>query len=748
MNALPFLSATRQDNAFELQVLEGKIPEDLFGHVFINSPVGTVNSGGLPVPPTLPDGKPNPEYGNPVFNGDGYIYRFDLDEPGRITAKGALLKTPCYFADEATKYGTPYYEKGQQFRHLGLSRESFTWGIRNQINTAVNPFKFPGDNHTRLTANFDAGRPWEVDVDTLRLKTPIGKLSDWESQMPAFLNYVFPLNSSTAHPSFDPHTQELFTVNFTKDFDDLMGNSQFHLHIMKNPAVVEELLEDRLHELSAKVGHQPEKNKEHLRDFFRNIEKGIRQKLPLRVRLSQILLSAVEDVYLFFLTMGNLFVGKKFPRNAVYLLRWTGKDTVDKWEVVDGKTGKAIRIEETMHQTNITRDYIVLIDSAVKFAIDILLKNPFPHNENISRMIRDLTAKKILPYTPVYVISRKDLQPGQKTVPARLLQIEIETVHFSCDYDNPGGKITLHGAHNCANCAAEWVRSFDFLPAMAGQKVFPNTVGLITTGEMDIGRIGKFVIDGETAIIEQEELLIEMGFSGNSFEKGQVEGHTWAVGLHTHRGIISADIAVPRIKKIYWQSYGLDARFLTDFIQGLYTEYRNRAIPVEDLMKYYEKGIPFALLKQDTEKMTLEDWYVFGYNQNFRSLQFVPRKGANPDPNAEGWGEDGYIFCTMVNGSPDIHEDAYIREIWIFDAKNLRQGPVCRLAHPDLNFAFTIHSAWTPDCISSPDTPRIDIEQDFNAAIAGIPNKKRKKESYAFMQKHVYPQFKAYANGK
>jgi len=192
----------------------------------------------------------------------------------------------------------------------------------------------------------------------------------------------------------------------------------------------------------------------------------------------------------------------------------------------------------------------------------------------------------------------------------------------------------------------------------------------------------------------------------------------------------------------------LDARFLTDFIQGLYTEYRNRAIPVEDLMKYYEKGIPFALLKQDTEKMTLEDWYVFGYNQNFRSLQFVPRKGANPDPNAEGWGEDGYIFCTMVNGSPDIHEDAYIREIWIFDAKNLRQGPVCRLAHPDLNFAFTIHSAWTPDCISSPDTPRIDIEQDFNAAIAGIPNKKRKKESYAFMQKHVYPQFKAYANGK
>lgn len=748
MNFLPFLSATRKDNTFELEVLEGKIPEDLCGHVFLNSPAGTVNSGGLPIPPTLPDGKPNSEYGNPVFNGDGYLYRFDLNEPGKVTVKGALLKTPCYFADEATKYGTSYYEKGQQFRQLGLSRESFTWGIRNQINTAVNPFKFPGDKHTRLTTNFDAGRPWEVDTETLRLKTPIGKLSDWESQMPAFLNYVFPLNSSTAHPSFDPHTQEFFTINFTKDFDDLMGNDQFHLHIMKNPAVVETLLEDRLHDLSNKVGYQPEKNKEHLRDFYRNIKKGIRQKLPLRVRLWQLLMAALEQFYLFFFTMGNLFVGRKFPRNAVYLLRWKGQDTVEKWEVKDAKTGKAIRIEETMHQTNITRDYIVLIDSAVKFAIDILLKNPFPHNENISRLIRDLTAKKILPYTPVYIISRKDLEAGRKSVPARHLRIEIETVHFSCDYENPGGKITLHGAHNCANCAAEWVRSFDYLPAMDNQQVFANTVGLITTGEMDIGRIGKFVIDGETGVIEQEELLIEKGFSGKSFEKGEVEGHTWAVGLHTHQGIISAHMAVPRIKKIYWQSYGLDARFLTNFIKGLYTNYRNRIIPVEDLTAYYEKGIPFALLKQDTETMTLEDWYVFGDNQNFRSLQFVPRKDASPDPGAKGWQEDGYILCTMVNGSPDIHLDTYTREIWIFDAKNLRQGPVCRLSHTDLNFAFTIHSVWIPDCVSSPDTPRIDIEQDFNAAMEGLQGKKRKREAYAFMQQQVYPHFKAYANGK
>lgn len=748
MNASTFLSATRQDNTFELQILEGKIPKDLYGHIFLNSPVGTVNSGGLPIPPTLPDGKRNPEYGNPVFNGDGYIYRFDLDEPGKITAKGALLKTPCYFADEATKYGTPYYKKGQQFRHLGLSRESFTWGIRNQINTAVNPFKFAGDTHTRLTANFDAGRPWEVDVETLRLKTPVGKLSDWESQMPPFLNYVFPLNSSTAHPSFDPNTKEFFTINFAKDFDDLMGNDKFHLHIMKNPAVVEELLEDRLHELNEKVGHDPEKNKEHLRDFFRNIKDGVHQKLPLRVRLWQLFLAFLETIYLFFLTMGNFFVGRKFPSSAVYLLRWTGQDKVDKWEVKDAKTGKALRIEETMHQTNFTRDYIILIDSAVKFAIDILLKNPFPHNENISRLIRDLTAKKILPYTPVYVISRKDLQPGQQTVLARPLQIEIETVHFSCDYDNPDGKITLHGAHNCANCAAEWVRSYDYLPAMDGQKVFPNTVGLITTGEMDIGRIGKFVIDGETGVIEQQELLIEKGFSGNSFEQDQVQGHTWAVGLHTHRGIISADMAVPRIKKIYWQSYGLDARFLTDFIQGLYTNYRNRIIPVEDLTTYYEKGIPFALLKQNTETMTLEDWYVFDFNQNFRSLQFIPRKGASQDPTAEGWGEEGYIFCTMVNGSPNIQKDAYTREIWIFDAKDLRGGPVCRLSHPDLSFAFTIHSAWLPDCTSSPDTFRVDVEQDFNAAIARMPKRKKQKEAYAFMQKNVYPQFKAYANGK
>ncbi|NJO94425.1 MAG: hypothetical protein HC820_09030 [Hydrococcus sp. RM1_1_31] len=70
-----------------LEVKEGAIPSDLQGHVFIVSPVGFDDS----------------TYGQglAIFNGDGMIYRLDLEEEGKVYLKTEIARTPCYYADLA-----------------------------------------------------------------------------------------------------------------------------------------------------------------------------------------------------------------------------------------------------------------------------------------------------------------------------------------------------------------------------------------------------------------------------------------------------------------------------------------------------------------------------------------------------------------------------------------------------------------------------------------------------------------------
>ena len=729
----PFAYASRKEvNDVELNVFEGEIPDDIYGYVFFNNPVGTVNSGGLPFPEKTPDGEDNPEYGSSVFNGDGMLMRFDLSQQGKVIYKTKLLKTPCWYADEATKRGTSYYDDGQEFRMLGIARTSLKFGSRNELNTAINPIKFPGDDHTRMSVNFDMGRPWEVDVETMELKTSIGSTQEWAGEIPSIADYPFPLFQSTAHPAFDPITKEFFTVNFTKTFEMMFYYTKFNERMETHADHIEEKLHAHAKDLHENDHHDKvgELNK-----FYKNIHKHIHPGEGFWYQITKPfrwLLSIIMEVIFWIM---DLLLGMK---NRVYLIRWNGKE-VHQWEVVDEKTGKPIAIEQCMHQNNLSKDYIVLCDSAFKFSADIMITNPFPHNMELDRILRQLTSIAQEPFSPIYIIKRSELTLDKKTVKAKRVVIDLETVHFSIDYQNPNNEITIHTAHNAASCAAEWIRPYDFL-ATNKKPVYSNTIGLMTCGEMDIGRIGKFVINGETG--EMKPHLIHK--TGEESGNGQLGAHTWAVALHTYRDIISATTPVDKIRHIYWQAYGTDPRYLTQFIEGLYHEYEHRIIPVPEIIKKNREWLPYCLSRCNTETMELEDHYNFGLNENLRSMQFIPRKGAG-SPNGPVNGidpqMDGYIFCTMVVGPKNFDVDDYTREIWIFDGLDLAKGPVCKLSHPDLGFAFTIHSTWIEDAVSQKTDYKVDVKEDLQYLIDKM-REDDKEFMTDFMEEYVYPHFK------
>ncbi|TVQ41769.1 MAG: hypothetical protein EA362_14205 [Saprospirales bacterium] len=714
------ITATRKELEYELKLKEGQLPDDWYGHVFINSPAGTVNSNGLPYP------EGSKEQGSPIMNGDGYVFRFDL-QPDKVKVKTALMKPPCYYADEATKEGNSNgYNSLYAFNNCGMSRLSLALGARNELNTAISPIKFKGDEYPRMIACYDAGKPWEFNPLSLEMMTAIGNNSEYVYATPEKL-FPFPVIQTTAHPVFDPRTQELFLVNF---YHSLHQNNAYEsaLKILeKDVHKAEDFLEDLVKNSWHKLKHTHIiKEIDHLLGIHSDTEDHKHHSLKwlknmIHIHHQDTLDDTAKD------------------SNDVFVLRHTGKSgQLEKWQVLD-ENHQPIDIEQCMHQVAFTKDYLILADATFKVSLDLMFNNPFK-SKALNAWLRVLLTKKQLPNLELYLIKRSDLDPQSKTVIAQALPqpIPLEAVHFSANYVNPGGKITLHLAHNSAACLAEWVRNFDHLAYAPHKSVDPEVIGLISVGCMDIGRIGKVVIDANSGDLISEDYIIE---KGNTADIDKIGVHTWGVGLYTYRGIIEAGEIPDSIEYNYWSSYGLDPRLHTKFIFDLYYNYQNRIIKQDEMLRLNKEGIPFVLSRQNVNSMQLEDFYQFSKEVILKSVQFVPRK-ASAAPITDHQQKDGYIFTSVLVNYPKDNQDNYQCEIWIFKAWDLSSGPVCTLHHPDLDYAFTLHSVWVDKIGSNTDNPYyIDPREDYDPLIKNLYIKERRKEVQELFDKHVYPNF-------
>jgi carotenoid cleavage dioxygenase-like enzyme len=193
------LQASRDDvTDAPLPVIEGALPAELRGHLFVVAPVGTVAWGGRPRP-----GQP------PLLNGDGMVCRIDVDG-GAARATCRLARPPCQIADEIT-HGATFPLSLLQFVDAGIARLSPLLGARDFLNTAFVPLTQPGQP-PRLLLTYDAGRPYEIDPLTLEVLGPMGAAAEWAAEV--FAGAPFPMILSAGHPFWDPRTGELFTINY------------------------------------------------------------------------------------------------------------------------------------------------------------------------------------------------------------------------------------------------------------------------------------------------------------------------------------------------------------------------------------------------------------------------------------------------------------------------------------------------------------------------------------------------------
>jgi carotenoid cleavage dioxygenase-like enzyme len=191
--------------AVPLRILEGALPNELRGHLYVVAPVGTVAWPWRPVPDQPP-----------IMNGDGKVARIDF-EGGAAKATVRMTRPPCQIADELTVHaGLPL--SLLQFIDAGIARLSPLLGARDFLNTAFVPITRPGQP-TRLLLTYDAGRPYEIDPVTLKVVGPMGAAAEWAAE--TFDTAPFPMILSAGHPFFDPRTGEVFTINYGRSLQSM-----------------------------------------------------------------------------------------------------------------------------------------------------------------------------------------------------------------------------------------------------------------------------------------------------------------------------------------------------------------------------------------------------------------------------------------------------------------------------------------------------------------------------------------------
>jgi len=649
------LTANRYEHTDLNLEIEGKLPEDLKGHFFLVAPVGTVDSGGLPFPDH-----------DSLFNGDGMIYRLDFDSQGEAKITTRLVKPPDYYADKATFLKSQY--KKYKFRNHGITRFSSTLGFRNELNTAFLPMPSADESLDRLLVTYDVSRPYELDTETLEVVTPVGSNQEWQAEINK-PKYPFKPILSTAHPAFDAYTGEMFSVNYGRAIINFMETL---------PAILalEELPEEIYQLVSTVIG------------FF---DAGIiRDILRFSLQLGQDVIQKNIEILL-------RLIGENIS-DFVYLIRWDGTGYLERWKLLL-PSGSPVRIKQTIHQIGVTKDYVILMDTSFITGIEQVLNNPLPNNKKVEETLRELLESPNLPNSSIYIVSRSDLKAGQNpaysdkevTVIAKKLVIPLPAAHFLVDYENPDGEITLHVAHIASWDVAEWIRKYD-LSAYPPYHPIAKRVYSMEPNEMDISRLGRYVIDGNRGEVIQSNVIYSSPY-------------TWGTGLYAYRDRLSSGRQPKRLDNIYWISFGLWQETMTKFLYDLYKDTPYRAVALEDLLNLAKQGVPSSLFRLHTpdDFLKIADSYQFPRGYIGSSPQFVPRYGSEENST------EGYIICSVFTPSSS--------EFWIFDGGDLAQGPLTKLRHQDLNFGYSLHTAWLPKIGRRQVSYNIPVKSDFQQLV-------------------------------
>ncbi|QUJ68414.1 carotenoid oxygenase family protein [Photobacterium sp. GJ3] len=356
--------------------------------------------------------------------------------------------------------------------------------------------------------------------------------------------------------------------------------------------------------------------------------------------------------------LGNIGTAEGF----VDLIRWDQQGALKHWQVV-GRDGRPAFIAATAHSLGVTRHHILIFETAAQV-----------------EPLRMMGIRSVAPQqhrTPVWIIRKKDLKAGNTQVVADYLELNFDTSDVMCNYDDHDDEITLYGQYLGAMDKSEpqyhWERcqfGGRVSARIAGYPAAPVDVGGLTRTRIQVKPDRVREIPTDFRLLRDDQLFWDMNDPA-------YQGHFQFPETFEH---------------IYWAAVGYRPEHVVKRVADAYSQYPNRFYTNDTLP---QETRPSALVHLDCNTMTLTDAYQFPEDCVMRTPQFMSRPGASSQ-------QDGYVFTAVVRQQP-TQGIGNGKEIWLFDAQNLAQGPMAILGHPALNFATTNHALWVPEIGPRPD---------------------------------------------
>lgn len=374
-------------------------------------------------------------------------------------------------------------------------------------------------------------------------------------------------------------------------------------------------------------------------------------------------------------------------RSFCHLMRWHERGELEHFQLIDDE-GELVLIEQCIHQIVVTKNHVVLQDSAfvvemrqlVTEAADMLLPG-------MNDLFGDNTMRAQRPTTILYLVPRSALAAGaggtiDEPTHVRALRVEIpgESVHFFAQYDDDE-KLTIIIPHTPTLDVSEWVHEGELM--VDGSHAGSELAGMQVPCALTQGTIGVHTIDPHTGEMLDARLA-----------RGE---ETWGLALGT-QAPLSED---QPIELLFFNTSGFAPELVPQRVLKTYADRVDQALmPVKS-------GRPPRLLAFEVATGKLVS-YVCPPGWSLLSPTYVPRRDYRDSAN-------GYLVCLAhaADTVPRPHGTSG-EEVWVFDATDITSGPICRLGHKSLDFAFTVHSVWTPELRPSPRDYRIPVTQDLD----------------------------------
>lgn len=343
--------------------------------------------------------------------------------------------------------------------------------------------------------------------------------------------------------------------------------------------------------------------------------------------------------------------------HPVKLIRWDGYHDFESWIVVD-TNGVEIEIKQSTHELVFTRDYILLADTAFVAGTEMFTpwKNAkLPHDKTV-----------------VYIIDRRDLISGEKTVISKQVVVDNPCIHLMPEYENPNDKITVYMLHTPATNTAEILRSYDH--DLNGNLFPKHLIGYGTLPVLDLSSIGKHLIDVSQSKVVGSEYISEMPYC-------------WGPYLYTYMGRQTEPY---HGQDLFIMFKGFSRDILPKRIFNAYKDVNARQVPLEEMVNGDGIHHNNSICRITTDNFAIADAYVFPDRVLLYTISTLDSK------NQDG---TGYVIAGVVTDQA-ASEKSSGHEYWIFNASDLTKGPICKLGHKSLNNSTLFHAVYIPKAVA------------------------------------------------